>query len=243
MANVTPSPTQEAALDPGNIPAHVGIIMDGNGRWAQSRHKPRTFGHREGLEASKRIVRAAAAMGIKYLSLYTFSTENWKRTQDEVGFLMGLIRTHLRSEYEFYRENRIRIVHTGDLGRLPADVRAEIEQAETDTTGFGGLTVNLAINYGGRDEIIRGIRKCLAEGCDNIDEATLARHLDEPALPDADLIIRTGGEQRLSNFLLWRSAYAELVFSDRLWPDWDSADLTQAIRTYQQRNRRFGGVP
>jgi undecaprenyl diphosphate synthase len=224
------------------IPCHVGIIMDGNGRWAQARNKPRTSGHREGLDASKRVVKAASAMGIRYLSLYTFSTENWKRTAEEVGFLMNLIKTHLRSEYDFYRDNRIRIVHTGDLDRLPREVQSEIRQAGADTAGFDGLTINLAINYGGRDEIVRSIRRCLAEGIDRPGEADIASHLDEPELPDADLIIRTGGEFRLSNWLLWRSAYAELFFSDKLWPDWTETDLAEAIASYQRRQRRFGGT-
>ena len=229
-------------LNPQAMPGHVGIIMDGNGRWAQARHKPRSFGHREGLEASKRIVRSAAELGLKWLSLYTFSTENWKRTQEEIGFLMNLIKSHLRAEYDFYRTNRIRIVHTGDLDQLPEDVQHEIRQASIDTAAFDGLTVNLAINYGGRDEIVRSVQRCLADGLTVIDEAAIQERLDAPDMPDADLIIRTGGEMRLSNFLLWRSAYAELVFSDRLWPDWDHTDLVQAIHAYQQRNRRFGGV-
>jgi undecaprenyl diphosphate synthase len=237
-----PDSPDAGCLDPASIPCHVGIIMDGNGRWAQARNKPRTSGHREGLDASKRIVRAAARIGIRYLSLYTFSTENWKRTSDEVGFLMNLIKTHLRSEYDFYRENRVRIVHTGDLGRLPKDVQAEIRQASQDTAGFEGLTVNLAINYGGRDEIVRSVQRCLAEGITAPTEADISAHLDEPEIPDADLIVRTGGEVRLSNWLLWRSAYAELVFSDKYWPDWVESDLIQAVRSFQQRQRRFGGT-
>jgi undecaprenyl diphosphate synthase len=221
----------------------VGIIMDGNGRWAQARGKPRTFGHREGINTSKRIVKAASDLGIRYLSLYTFSTENWKRTEEEVGFLMSMIAGHLRDEYDFYRVNRIRIVHTGDRPGLPDNVNQEIDKVSADTAKYDGLTVNLAINYGGRDEIVRAVRASLAAGETELDEAAISRHLDEPGLPDADLIIRTGGEQRLSNFLLWRSAYAELVFSDRLWPDWDQEDLVQALRSYQLRQRRFGGVP
>jgi undecaprenyl diphosphate synthase len=237
-----PSPSAQG-LDPTRLPAHVGIIMDGNGRWAQARGKPRTFGHREGINTSKRIVKAASDLGIRYLSLYTFSTENWKRTEEEVGFLMSMIAGHLRDEYDFYRVNRIRIVHTGDRPGLPDNVNQEIDKVSADTAKYDGLTVNLAINYGGRDEIVRAVRASLAAGETELDEAAISRHLDEPGLPDADLIIRTGGEQRLSNFLLWRSAYAELVFSDRLWPDWDQEDLVQALRSYQLRQRRFGGVP
>ncbi len=242
MGSADPNPIPSARL-PGSAPSHVGIIMDGNGRWAQARNRPRTYGHKEGLEASKRIVRAASELGIKFLSLYTFSTENWKRTQEEVGFLMNLISVHLRSEYAFYRENHIKIVHTGNIEGLPDDVQHEIRQAGHDTADFDGLTVNLAINYGGRDEVVRSVQRCIHQGLAIIDEQAISRNLDEPNLPDADLIIRTGGEQRLSNFLLWRSAYAELVFSERLWPDWDKSDLESAINIFQQRNRRFGGIP
>ena len=238
----------ENGLDQTLLPRHVGIIMDGNGRWATARRKPRSFGHSEGLEASKRIVRAAAKLGIKWLSLYTFSTENWKRAEEEVSFLMGLLKRHLRDEYDFYRENQIRLLHSGDLTRLPKDVQREIRNATRDTAGFTGLTVNLAINYGGRDELVRAFqRMCHLHGPQRsnehtITEAGITAHLDIPDLPDADLIIRTGGEQRISNFLLWKSAYAELYFSDRLWPDWDETDLWSALIEFQKRHRRFGGI-
>lgn len=238
-----------------NLPRHIGIIMDGNGRWAKARSMPRTFGHREGLEAAKRIVRAARELGVEYLSLYTFSTENWKRAADEVGFLMDLIRRHLRNEYDFYRENQIRVLHSGDLAQLPANVREEIRRVMEDTAGFSGLTVNLAINYGGRDEILRGVKglirdlvhkksspQAIAQAIADLSEDDLAGYMDLPGLPDTDLIIRTGGEQRISNFMIWRGAYSEFVFSERLWPDWDIEDLKLAIAEYQQRNRRFGGI-
>lgn len=235
-------------LNTSSLPCHIGIIMDGNGRWAASRNKPRSFGHREGLEASKRIVRAAAKLGIKWLSLYTFSTENWKRTQEEVSFLMGLLQRHLRDEYDFYRENQIRLFHSGDLERLPPEVQKEICNATRDTAAFTGLSVNLAINYGGRDELVRAFRRMtapdvqLSSQAPIINEQDISAFLDIPELPDADLIIRTGGEQRISNFLLWKSAYAELYFSDQLWPDWDEQDLMAALSEFQRRNRRFGGV-
>jgi undecaprenyl diphosphate synthase len=223
------------------LPVHVGIFMDGNGRWATARGLPRTEGHREGLNVAKRIVKAAAEMGIKVLTLYTFSTENWKRTTDEVGFLMSLIKNHLSAEFDFYRSNQIKVVHSGDPAGLPADVRAEIERVQLDTASFDKLTVNLAINYGGRDEIARAARR-LAERGEPITEASLSRAMDRPELPDADLIIRPGGEMRLSNFLLWESAYAELVFSPVLWPDYTARDFAENIAEYQRRERRFGGA-
>ncbi len=223
-------------------PAHAGIIMDGNGRWAKARGLPRTEGHREGLRVAKRIIRAAEDLGIRYLSLYTFSTENWKRAVEEVSFLMSLISSHLKAEFDFYRENRIRIVHSGDPEGLPADVRDALRSVMEDTSGFDGITVNLAINYGGRDEVLRAVRKLLASGAREITEESFRPFLDAPELPDPDLIIRTGGDLRLSNFLLWKSAYAELYFSDKLWPDWSAEDLAAAVDSFNRRERRFGGT-
>ncbi|HRY56271.1 MAG TPA: polyprenyl diphosphate synthase [Spirochaetia bacterium] len=222
------------------LPAHVGIIMDGNGRWAQARGLPRSEGHREGTENAKRVVRAASELGLRYLSLFVFSTENWKRTEEEVGFLMSLIRRHLAAELDFYRANRVRVLHSGDLGGLPPDVAAEIERTMADTASFGGLTVNLAINYGGRDEIARAARRVSASGRP-IDEASLSAAMDRPELPDLDLVIRTSDEMRFSNFLLWQAAYAELWFSPKLWPDFGPEDLAEAIGAYRRRERRFGG--
>ncbi|MBO5137427.1 MAG: di-trans,poly-cis-decaprenylcistransferase [Spirochaetaceae bacterium] len=227
-----------------NVPVHVGIIMDGNGRWAEQRGLPRTAGHREGLEAAKRIVAAAATVGIKYVTLYTFSTENWKRTQEEVGFLMGLITKHLRSEYEFYKKNGIRIQHIGDTSLLPQDVKTEMQNAEQDTASFDKMTTVLAINYGGRNELLRGIKKLVATGVDvsQLTEENIAYSLDIPELPDADLIIRTGGEKRLSNFLMWHSAYSEFYFSDTLWPDFTEDEFYSALQDFQSRHRRFGAL-
>jgi undecaprenyl diphosphate synthase len=225
-----------------SLPRHVGIIMDGNGRWARERGRPRSEGHLEGLTAAKRVTAAAADLGLRWLTLYTFSTENWRRAEEEVSYLMFLIRSHLAKEFDFYRKNRIRILHAGDLERLPADVIREIRSAMADTAGFDGLTVVLAINYGGRDEIVRAVRRAAAEGdAGGITEETLRSHLDLPEVPDPDLIIRTGAERRQSNFLLWQSAYAELYFSPKLWPDWDRADLEAALEDYAHRSRRFGG--
>jgi undecaprenyl diphosphate synthase len=247
MPEEIPSPCREGAdrkETAAALPVHIGIIMDGNGRWARQRGKVRTQGHLEGLEAAKRIVKACADIGIRYLTLYAFSTENWKRTQREVSFLMRLIKKHLKKEYDFYRQNRIRVVHSGDLTDLPADVAEEIESVTADTARFEGLTANLAINYGGRDEIVRAVNRLLAEDktLRHVSEQDIRGHLDHPWIPDPDLIIRTGGETRVSNFLLWELAYAELYFSTKLWPDWERDDLLAAIRSFQHRERRFGDV-
>ena len=221
---------------------HIGIIMDGNGRWAKERGKPRTFGHSEGVRTAKRIAKAASDMGIKYLSLYTFSTENWKRSETEVTFLMQLLKKHLREQLSFYQENNIRVVHSGSLDRLPKVVQKEIVDVEALTKDLTGMTANLVINYGGRDEIVRAVRKLRDQGESEITEDKLSATMDHPEIPDPDLIIRTGGELRISNFLLWESAYSELYFTDVLWPDFDERELDKAIEAFQARNRRFGGI-
>jgi len=232
-------------LKSNGVPVHIGIIMDGNGRWAKNRGLPRTAGHKEGLTSAKRIVAAAASLGVKFVTLYTFSTENWKRAQEEVGYLMGLIKGHLRAEFEFYKKNGIRIEHIGDIDGLPSDVKNEILKAKEDTASFTGTTCVLAINYGSRDEIVRGIRKIVASGKqpEDITEDAVSAALDVRDLPDVDLMIRTGGEERLSNFLLWQCAYAEFVFTNTLWPDYNENEFFSDIAQFQKRNRRFGGVP
>lgn len=223
------------------IPAHIAIIMDGNGRWAKQRNLPRTSGHKEGLEVAKKIVKAAKEVGIKYITLYTFSTENWKRTQDEVGYLMGLIKNHLRAEFKFYKENDIRVKHIGNLSGLPQDIQDEINSTIEECKDFNSLTVVLAINYGGKDEISRAINKAKSTNKE-INENNFTEFFDLPEMPDVDLIIRTGGEKRLSNFLLWHGAYAELDFVDTLWPDYNEECFYQSIKEFQKRNRRFGGL-
>lgn len=225
-----------------NLPLHVAITMDGNGRWAQQRKLPRTSGHDEGLKTAKHIVKAASDIGIKYLTLYVFSTENWKRAEQEVGFLMNLIHTHLCAELDFYRENKIRVRHIGNFEALPASVQKDIKEAIEDTATFTGMTVNLAINYGGRDEIIRGIKKIVNNKvpADQIDEKLFSSYLDMNECTDVDLLIRTGGEQRLSNYLLWHVAYAEQIYTDTLWPDYSNEEFYSHIKAFETRNRRFG---
>lgn len=230
--------------DPAPLPHHLGIIMDGNGRWAQSRGLGRSEGHKEGLKAAKRITKAASDAGIRYLSLYVFSTENWKRAEQEVSFLMFLLKNHLLKEWDFYRDNKIRVLHSGNLSGLPPEVQADIVQVQSDTAGFGGLTVNLAINYGGQDEILRAFAKYQADAARPavLDPAGFQAYLDQPDLPPVDLLVRTAGEIRLSNFLLWESAYAEFYFSGKYWPDWQDEDLRLALKEYQKRQRKFGAV-
>ena len=229
--------------DDKTVPVHVGIIMDGNGRWAQKRNLPRTAGHKEGLETAKRIVSCAVEAGVKYVTLYTFSTENWKRTEEEVGFLMGLITRHLRAEYKFYKEHGIRIRHIGDTSRLPQAVQKEMMAAESETADFNRMTVVLAVNYGGRDELIRAMKKLsLKLANEEISEQDISAVFDVPGLPDADIIIRTGGEKRLSNFLLWHSAYSELFFTDTLWPDFNNEEFLSILKDFNNRDRRFGAI-
>ena len=229
----------------GGLPEHVAIIMDGNGRWAKQRGLARSQGHKEGLNSAKRIVAQAASLGIKYITLYTFSTENWKRTQEEIGYLMTLIKGHLRAEFQFYKDNGIKIEHIGDLSGLPKDVQKEILNAKKDTEHFTGTTCVLAINYGSRDEIVRGIKKLVENNVktEDITEKLISDSLDIKGLPDVDLMIRTGGEERLSNFLLWQCAYAEFLFTDTLWPDYTENEFIEDIIKFQKRNRRFGAVP
>jgi undecaprenyl diphosphate synthase len=233
-----------------SLPRHVGIIMDGNGRWAGKRALPRTSGHTEGLKAARRIVAAASRRGIGYLTLFVFSTENWKRAEQEVNFIMGLVKKHLMRELDFYRENRIRIRHTGDSDGLAPDIVAEIAQACGDTKDFDGMQVILALNYGGRDAIIRAARRFLrlrpletcAEAAETLDEAALTGCLDNPDVPDTDFVIRTAGEFRTSNFLLWEAAYAEYFITDKFWPDFSEEDFDAALAAYAARERRFGAV-
>ena len=226
------------------IPVHIGIIMDGNGRWAQMRSLVRTQGHLEGLKAAKRIVKAASDLGIKYLTLYAFSTENWKRASEEVGFIIGLVKQYLKAEFDFYRENKIRVRHAGNMAGLPEDIQKELEDSIANTAGFNKMQVILAINYGGRDEIVRAFRKAANAGEDltTIDEKNISAYLDNPDIPDPDLIIRSAGEYRTSNFLLWQGAYSELYISQKYWPDWDKEDLETAVADFQNRERRYGGV-
>jgi len=231
---------------PPSPPVHVAIIMDGNGRWAKARGLPRIEGHRRGAEAVRRVVRGATDLGISYLTIYGFSSENWQRPQAEVRDLMGLLRLYLRGEVAELHRNGVRIRIIGERERLAADINKLIDDAEELTKSNTRLNLIIALSYGGRSEIARAARR-LAEDVrqgrmrpEEIDECAFARNLTTAGIPDPDFIIRTSGELRLSNFLLWQSAYAELIFTDRLWPDFDRADLESAIEEFQRRERRYG---
>ncbi|HBB14936.1 MAG TPA: di-trans,poly-cis-decaprenylcistransferase [Treponema sp.] len=232
-------------LTPDQIPEHVAIILDGNGRWAKENGKLRQQGHKAGADNVETINDALTEMGAKYLTVYAFSTENWKRAKSEVGFLMNLIHTHLLKELKFYKENSIRVRLLGDITGLPAIIQKDILETEEDTKDFTGLTICLAINYGGRDEIVRSIKKMIKEGIpeQEITEGTVSSHFDFPELPDVDLLIRTGGEQRISNFLIWQASYAEFLFTKTLWPDYNKEEFYNNIAEFQKRTRRFGAVP
>jgi undecaprenyl diphosphate synthase len=227
-------------------PRHVAIIMDGNGRWATARGLPRVAGHRRGADAVRRTVKAAAELGISYLTLFGFSSENWKRPIAEVDDLMGLLRLYLRAEIADLHRNSVRLRVIGRRERLAPDIVTLIENGERLTAGNGGLQLTVALSYGGRDEIALAARRIAEQvargglGLDEIDEDCVSRHLLTSELPDPDLLIRTSGEQRISNFLLWQTAYAEFVFTDTLWPDFAKGDLEQAVRDYHGRERRYG---
>ena len=228
-------------LNKDALPKHIGIIMDGNGRWAKKRLLPRTAGHKVGVDVARNIMTFADELGIKYLTLYTFSTENWKRSKEEVEYLMNLLLEHIRKEKDFYKKKNIRFLHAGDITALCEPLQIEIKNLIEESKNHTGLTLTLAINYGGRDEIVRGINRAISSG-EQITEETFFKFLDNPLVPDADLIIRTGGEKRLSNFLMWQSAYSEFEFLDILWPDFKKENFYNSIINFQQKNRRFGGL-
>jgi undecaprenyl diphosphate synthase len=228
------------------LPRHIAIIMDGNGRWAQARGLPRIAGHRQGAEAVRRTVRAAGELGIPYLTLFGFSSENWKRPLTEVDDLMGLLRHYLRGEIAELHRNGVRLRVIGDRERLAPDIVTLIANAEELTRENSGVNLTIALSYGGRAEIVAAVRVLAAKAAagelpaDEIDEVVISRHLFTANIPDPDLLIRTSGEQRISNFLLWQCAYSELVFTKTLWPDFGQADLEQAIADFGCRERRYG---
>lgn len=239
---------EQAGLDPDRIPAHVAIIMDGNGRWARARGLERGEGHFHGYRTLKGIVYAADDLGVRYLTVYGFSSENWRRPKEEIGALMELMLEAMRAEIEDLVQSRVRVRVSGRLSELPAALREEFENAMHRTHDCTRLTFNLAINYGGRAEVVdavRAIARDVKRGAltpDAIDETTISRHLYAPDIPDPDLLIRTAGEQRLSNFLLWETAYSEIYVTPTCWPDFDRTHLIAALADYQQRTRRFGAI-
>jgi undecaprenyl diphosphate synthase len=237
------APVLAAIPDTGIVPRHVAIIMDGNGRWAKQRHLPRFAGHKAGVEAVRRVTRAARAMGIGALTLYAFSSENWRRPAEEVSDLMGLLRLFIRSDLaELARENvRLRVI--GDYRAFSPDLISLIEDAIARTAGNDGPILAIALNYGAQAELAAAVRRLAARlPADQIDEAAIEAELDTADLPPLDLVIRTSGEQRLSNFLLWQAAYAELLFVDTLWPDFGPDALADAVAAFGRRQRRYGGL-
>ena len=234
-------------LDKSKLPVHIGFIMDGNGRWAQKRGLPRTFGHREGAQAFRKIARYCKKIGIKYITFYAFSTENWSRPKEEVDAIMALFSQYLE-EADNFAEDKTRLIFLGDKAPFSPKMRERMIELEKASENFDEMTLALAINYGGRDDIVHSVKRIaeLAESGDirssDIDESLVGSLLYTGTMPDADLIIRPSGEKRLSNFLIWQSAYAEFYFTDVLWPDFTPAELDKALKDFAQRNRRFGGV-
>lgn len=237
---------EKYGLDPLALPRHIAIIMDGNGRWAKSRLRPRLFGHKEGAESVRNIVTACRELGIEALTLYAFSSENWNRPEAEVSGLMSILQKFLNSELSKMQKNGIRLHCIGDIQSLPESVQAPLRAAMESTKDNTGLVLSLALSYGGRDEIrraVKGIATAVEAGelqVDDINDDLISASLDTSILPDPDLLIRTGGEARLSNFLLWQLSYAELYFTDIMWPDFRAEQLAQAIAYFQNRERRFG---
>ncbi len=233
-------------LDPTRIPRHVAIIMDGNGRWAQQRHQPRLFGHKAGVASVQEVVEVARKIGVEVLTLYAFSSENWKRPASEVAGLMSFLKSYLQTELTKMLRNEIRLTCIGDQDRLPPEVREVLQKAITATASNAKLTLNLALSYGSRSELTRAMKK-LAASCvsgelrpQDITEEMVSASLDTAGLVDPDLLIRTGGEARLSNFLLWQASYSEIYFTETPWPDFRKEAFLQAIADFQQRERRFG---
>jgi undecaprenyl diphosphate synthase len=228
------------------IPVHIAIIMDGNGRWAKRRGMPRTFGHTQGAKVVEQILEDADHMGVKYLTVYAFSTENWSRPQTEVKALMNLLRRYMKTSLAKCAKNNVRIRVIGDKSMLDEDLQASIANLEQETASNTGIGFQIAINYGGRDEIVRAVRRAAGQGLldeiDKIDESVLDSCLDTAGIPDPDLLIRTCGEQRISNFLLWQLAYSEFYFTPKAWPDFDKDELIKAIEAYNHRERRYGGL-
>ena len=231
-----------------NLPEHIGIIMDGNGRWAKKRMLPRSAGHKAGAQTFRKITRYCSDIGIKHLTVYAFSTENWKRPKDEVSALMNLFKTYLEEALSDFKDDSIVVKFIGDKSVFPDDLRNLMIENEESSKDRNGMVLNIAMNYGSRDEIVRAVKSISEKVVSNkidindIDEQLISDHLYTSGQPDPDLIIRPSGEYRISNFMLWQSAYSEYVIMNKLWPDFTSDDLDEALKIYSQRNRRFGGV-
>jgi undecaprenyl diphosphate synthase len=250
--SLKPSGTEEerllAELDANRLPQHIAVIMDGNGRWAQRRHLPRIAGHRAGVQSARAIIETCARLSIPALTLYAFSMENWRRPKAEIDFLMRLLREYLRKELPVIHRNNIRLLVIGRPDQLPEAVRTDVERAMQQTAGNSGMRLAVALNYGGRAELVDAFNRILdrvkSNGLANarVDEEMISQHLYTAGLPDPDLLIRTSGEMRVSNFLLWQIAYAEIYVTETLWPDFTRAQLFEALLDFQKRERRYGGL-
>lgn len=242
-----PGPELLGRIEPARVPHHVAVIMDGNGRWAAARNLPSVAGHRAGAQAVRELIAASIELGIEYLTIYSFSSENWSRPADEVSGLMRLFVEVLEREISNLEKMHVRVLVTGDLAGLPTDTATAFRSTVERTADYQALTLVVALNYGGRTEIVhaaRGVARSVAAGdlaVDEIDEATISRHLYLPEVPDPDLLIRTSGEMRVSNFLLWQIAYSEIWVTDTLWPDFDRYELLRAVAEFEARDRRYGG--
>lgn len=242
------SKSEEAKNTDIILPEHIGIIMDGNGRWAKKRSLPRSVGHREGAKTFRKITRYCSDIGIKYLTVYAFSTENWKRPQDEVSALMKLFKSYLNEALEDFKDDSIVVKFIGDKSHFSEDLQKLMIENEESSKDRDGMVLNIAMNYGSRDEIVRAVKNISLDvkagrlDADKIDEELFSNYLYTAGQPDPDLIIRPSGEYRISNFMLWQAAYTEFVIMNKLWPDFEKSDLDEAINIYSQRNRRFGGV-
>ena len=242
------SKSEEAKNTDIILPEHIGIIMDGNGRWAKKRSLPRSVGHREGAKTCRKITRYCSDIGIKYLTVYAFSTENWKRPQDEVSALMKLFKSYLNEALEDFKDDSIVVKFIGDKSHFSEDLQNLMIENEESSKDRDGMVLNIAMNYGSRDEIVRAVKNISLDvkagklDADKIDEELFSNYLYTAGQPDPDLIIRPSGEYRISNFMLWQAAYTEFVIMNKLWPDFEKSDLDEAINIYSQRNRRFGGV-
>ena len=225
-----------------NLPTHIAIIMDGNGRWAQKRGLPRNLGHKEGIKAVERTLDACIKFHIKFVTFYAFSTENWKRDKEEIDGIFSLLRDYLKNNPDYFNKKDIKIKHIGELSPFPEDLKKELTKAENQTENNETLTMTLALNYGGQDEITRTVNKLLKENKMEITYKDISQNLDTNFLPDPDLVIRTSGENRLSNFMMLQMAYSELYFPKVLWPDFNEKELKKALKIFSKRERRFGGL-
>jgi len=224
------------------MPSHIAIIMDGNGRWARRRGLPRVMGHRAGMKSLTQIVEASSEIGLKYLTVYSFSTENWNRPRREVSALFSLLKEYVKKEGDRLKANNVRVNILGDISPLPPSARAAVREILHKTSDNTGLVFNIALNYGGRQEIIRAVNRIISDGIKNVDEEIFRGYLYTAGIPDPDLVIRTSGEKRLSNFLLFQTSYSELYITETLWPDFDKEKLIEAIKDFSSRHRRYGGL-